>query len=381
MALVTAVFLAIIAFPLLNGWFKLVPDIESTENRQMAVRPALELSHLDPFPSEYEKYYNENFSIRSLMVKSFNSMNIALFNKSPLPDKVVIGREGWLFMAETERESYQGINRFTQAEMETLSKELEYRKKYLEERGIRFYFMVAPMKAAIYPEYMPSTVYRINRQTWGEQLVEYLEEHCLIKPVNVYDVLRSEKGDELLDYKLDNHWNQLGAFYSAREFFRRLQEDGQSTAVPDIEDYVVSKETIYKGNIFKMISNTGNFRDVAYELAPKGGFRSREAKITGYPVIKGFPYPWEFEMAREIPGSAGPRMLMITDSYGANIFPFIAEGFSRTVKIFDDWWFRLNEDIVEGEQADVVLLIVLESNLRNLLKYKSLQTEPGPLPK
>lgn len=96
---VAAVFLAMIAFPLLNGWFKLVPDIESTENRQMAARPPLELSHLDPFPAEYEKYYNDNFSIRSRMVKSFNTMNITLFNKSPLPDMVVIGREGWLFMA------------------------------------------------------------------------------------------------------------------------------------------------------------------------------------------------------------------------------------------------------------------------------------------
>lgn len=125
-----------------------------------------------------------------------------------------------------------------------------------------------------------------------------------------------------------------------------------------------------------MISNTGRFKDIAYELEPLNGFVAKAVKSKGYPIIPGFPYPWEYELEMEIPGSSQPRILVITDSYGGNIFPFIAEGFSRSVKIFDAWQFKLNEEIVESEKPDVVLVIALESNLRGLLKHGSALTIP-----
>ena len=53
------------------------------------------------------------------------------------------------------------------------------------------------------------------------------------------------------------------------------------------------------------------------------------------------------------------------------MFPFLAENFSVTEKIFDKWEYKLNESIVENEKPDVFLMIVLESNLRNIIKYRS----------
>jgi hypothetical protein len=106
-------------------------------------------------------------------------------------------------------------------------------------------------------------------------------------------------------------------------------------------------------------------------LVPKKGFVSSEVPKTGYPIIPGFPYPYAYEADREIPGSKQPRILIISDSFGEAIFPFISERFSRSVKIFDAWQFKLNEDIVANEKPDVVLVVVLESNLRNMLKHQS----------
>jgi alginate O-acetyltransferase complex protein AlgJ len=365
------VFLAIISFPIINDEFKLVKDIESSENRKMAAKPVINYTYLDPYPVQYEKFYNDNFSIRSLMVKYFNLLNIEFFKKSPVPDKVVIGRDNWLFMADKELNSYQGLNRFNESELEAFRQELEYRKTYLEARGCKLYFLVAPIKANIYSEYMPASIFQVNKQSWGEQLIEYLDNNCAVKPVNVYDVLRANKDKELVYFMLDNHWNELGAFYCASEFFRRLHDDIPGISVPSIDDYNISKTEINTGNIVSMLSNIGNYSDFSIKLEPKSGFMAKDVKPAGYPVIPGFPYPWEYEMDKEIPGLSKPKILIITDSYGVNIFPFIAEGFGRSVKIFDAWQYKLNEDIVASEKPDVVLVIALESNLRSMLKYRA----------
>ncbi len=368
---IVVVFITIISFPIINGRLKLVSDIASSENRQMTQEPVMKLTYLDPFPGKYEKYYNDNFTIRFLMVKYFNLINIELFKKSPVPGQVVIGNNKWLYMAGKELESYKGENRFDQSELEAFKLELEYRKKYLGERGCKFYLMIAPDKASIYPEYMPGNIFRINEQSWGEQLIEYLDNNSEIRPVDVFDVLREKKGNELLYFKLDNHWNQLGAFYCAVEFFERLHADLPAISVPSIEDYNISKSVITTGNILSMLSYTGNYSDYSYKLAPKSGFQAVDVKSAGYPVVPGFPYPWEYEMDKEIQGSSKPKILIICDSFGGNIFPFIAEDFGRSVKIFDSWQFKLNEDIVNSEKPDVMLVIALESNIRSMLINQS----------
>jgi alginate O-acetyltransferase complex protein AlgJ len=366
-----AVFFAVIAFPVLNDEFGFVKDIESTENRKMAEKPKMDFTHLDPYPVKYEKYYNDNFSVRSLMVKYFNEFNIELFGKSPLPDKVVIGRDNWLFMAEKELDSYQGLNRFKEEELEAFKKEFDYRIDYLEERNIKFYFMAAPIKANIYSEHMPSTIFQVKKQSWGEQLNEYLENNSKCKPIDVYDVLRANKDKEMVYFKLDNHWNQLGAFYCALEFFKRLKADFPETNLPSLEGYTITKTEITNGNIVSMLSNIGGYSDISIKLEPATGFKAKDVKAAGYPVIPGFPYPGEYEIDKEVPGSSLPRIVIIADSYGKNIFPFLAENFSRSVKIFDAWQYKLNEDIVNAEKPDVVLVIALESNLRSLLKYST----------
>lgn len=337
----------------------------------MASKPVMDFSYLDNFPGPYEKYYNDNFTIRSIMVKNYNLLNLEVFKKSPVPDQVVIGKDKWLFMAGKELESYEGKNRFEQSELEAYKEELEYRKKYLEERGCKFYFVIAPVKANIYPEKMPAEIFRFNKQSWGEQLNEYLEANCDVKPINVYNILRANKDHELLYYMIDNHWNELGAFYAATEIFKRFQKDFPEIEIASLEDYNIVKSVKKIGNIAQMLSGIGNYSDYTFQLIPKSGFQAQDVTPAGYPVVKGFPYPADYEKDKEIKGSAKPKILIITDSYGVNIFPFIAEGFGRSVKIFDAWQYKLNEDLVNAEKPDIVLLIALESNVRTLLKYQS----------
>ena len=370
-SIITVSFLLIISFPFINDKLKLVKDIASSENRQMTQRPPFDIKHLDPYPERFEKYYNDNFTIRSTMVKYYNLVNLEVFKKSPLPDKIVIGNDGWLFLAGDEDDSYKGKNSLTIAELNAFKLELTYRKKYLNDMGCKFYFLIAPSKANIYSDKIPNNSFRFYTQSWGEQLIDYLNKNSEIDPINVYDVLRASKKDELLYYKLDNHWNELGAFYSVNEVLKSIHKDFPEISPTGIDQYKIEKTNTNKGNIVGMLSNTGDFKDFSIKLIPNVGFKATDAPLVGYPPVKGFPYPWEYEKDKEIKDNGKNKILIISDSFGEKTFPFFAEHFTRSVKIFDAWEYKLNKKIVEAEKPDVVVLVVLEANLRNVLRFQS----------
>lgn len=369
--LISIVFIILISFPFLNENLKLIKDVENTENRQPTAKPDFDINHLDGFPSKYDKYYSDNFSLRQRMIKYYNHINLIVFKKSPIPEQVIIGNEGWLYTGGNEIDSYRGKHLLEDREMNEIRLELEYRKKYLEERGCKFYLLIAPVKQIIYSEFVPISLFRLNKHSWGEQLIEYLNENSSIKPINIYNALHQSKRYGLMYYKLDNHWNKKGAFFAANVVLKRINKDISTVDTLTFSNFVLKDSVSHIGNLSGMLSNTQLFTDSVYELTPKNGYKSINYKKVGYPVVQGFPYSWDYEVVREIPQSKKPKILIISDSFGDNIYPYISESFSRSVKIFDAWQYKLNEDIVNKENPDVVLLIVLESNIRSILSYQS----------
>lgn len=356
---------------MINNKIKWVKDIASFENRQMAAEPIFNIALLDPYPLKYEKYYNDHFPLRSILVKYFNLLNIKLFKKSPIPDQAIIGNDGWLFLSGNELDSYKGLHRFEPQELLAFKKELEYRKKYLNALGCKFYFLIAPVKANIYSDKIPFNSLRLKTPSWGEQLTDYLNKNSEIKPINIYDIFRKNKDHELLYYKLDNHWTHLGALYAANEILKNIHKDFPNVSPLSISGFNITKTETHGGNIASMFGDTSLFTGDVIHLEPKSGFLGQDVPNVGYPVTEGFVYPSEFEMCKEIKGSDKPRILIISDSFGGNLFLFLSEQFSRSVKIFDSWEYKLNKSIVKNEKPDIVLLVILESNLRNVLKYQS----------
>lgn len=369
-SLIIIIFAALISFPFINRYCTIVADIDTTENRKAAAIPEFAVSRINDFPGEYEAYHNDNFSLRQRAVKWYNWLVFNVFRKSPLPNKVTLGRNGWLYMAGTEYECFDGSNNLTDKELNNIRKELEYRKEYHEARGRKFYFMVAPVKANIYPEFLPDGSAAQNTPGLGESLIAYLNKESSVKPINIFPLLRRQKQKGQLYYKLDNHWNEKGGLVAAEYILQILSEEVKGVETIQYQDFVQKDSSTASGNLEKMLSNVGNTIDSANMLTPRNGFRSQDAAKADYPAPETFPYPWEYEMVREKHTAKKPAILIISDSFGGNLFPFIAEGFGRSVKLFDAWEYKRNEDIIAKEKPDVVLVMVLESKLRLLGKKK-----------
>ena len=368
--IVASVFILAISFPLINSNAHLLKDVESFENRALAKKPEFNINHLDPFPALYDTFYTDNFELRNTLIRDFNIYKVQAFRKSPVKS-VVIGADNWLYISGDEMDSYMGKNRLTQTELKDFKLELEYRKKYLATRGIKFYFLVIPCKASIHTEHIGYEYFRMHNDSWGQQLNNYLAKNSNVKVIDVFDSLKKYKKDENLYYKLDNHWNDLGAFYTANEVFKIMQKDFPAIKPLSIEDFYIKTEEHPADNLDKMLGKLGVFSEQAIELNPKKGFKAKDGKTFGYPPVPGFVYPWDFEKVKEIKDSDKPKLLIISDSFGKNIFPFISENFSRTVKIFDSWQYKLNEDIVNSEKPDAVIVMINEPVLRAFLNHSS----------
>ena len=64
------------------------------------------------------------------------------------------------------------------------------------------------------------------------------------------------------------------------------------------------------------------------------------------------------------------KRLLITESFGTHMFPFLSDQCSYTTKIFDKWEYKSNVDIVEKEAPDAIVIMILESNLKTLITSK-----------
>ncbi|MBK9453408.1 MAG: hypothetical protein IPN95_29295 [Bacteroidetes bacterium] len=366
-ALIAIVFLAMIFFPMVNENLRLVKDIESAENRALAEKPVFDVSLLDPFPRKYEAYYNDHFSLRFQLVDFYSQLQFRFFKVSPIPELALLGKEDWFFFAGDEQDSYLGNHRITPAELDSFRLELEYRREFIRQQGGEMYFFVAPVKNNIYTEYQPSTAYPLFPDCWGEQILNHLAQKSTIKTINVYDTLRAWRKDQLLYFKRDNHWTPYGAFLAANVVLNRIHQDFPAVVANRPEDFRFQPSKKVVGNVAAMFGIKNLMIDTVVAFVPKAGFKANDAAKVPYEPLEGFSYPWDYEQVKETGDTSKPKMVLICDSFGHNIFPHLAEQFGRSVKIFDAWQYMLNPEIIINEKPDVVIFMPMEANLRHLL--------------
>lgn len=78
--------------------------------------------------------------------------------------------------------------------MAKIAEYLTYLQEETEKRGGKFYFMIAPNKNEIYPEYMLARIKVMDEISSLDQLETYLGEHTDISVINVKQPLLDGKG-------------------------------------------------------------------------------------------------------------------------------------------------------------------------------------------
>lgn len=368
----TVLFIALIAFPFAAGLTGMrgTAEVSKRENRQLAPKPKFDLTFLDPYPAQYEKWYNDHFTFREQLIDLHIWTLLNQLRESPYPELVTIGQQGWLYDAGKERALYEGKVHIKPEGYNYLMRELHLRTLWCRARGIRFYVAFAPLKHEIYPEFLPAYYRRAPAGTLTDRLVNVIRKDTVIRLITFKEALLAEKKNQRLYSKMDNHWNFLGGYVAYRTLMEEIRKDFPQLRTLERGDFEFRETSTSYGNLAGMIGLGGKEEETVWIPV----FPNQKSQDDTY-VHLGLPDPFpmlnDSAVRRVIPGSNLPSVMVIRDSYSIYLFPYLAETFGKTFIYFDGWNYHLNEAVIAQEKPDIVILVIFEPHVKNIL-YNSL---------
>lgn len=363
--LTIVIFAGIIFLPLFNTFFKIIPEYKSNENREKAKKPIFAVGHITDFSSQFDDYYTDNFSLRENIIKNLHKFEYYFFNISPSPERVVVGKQGW-FYAKKSESNYKGTNLFEPYELNQIKVDLLARTQWCENRGIKYYVAVIPNKMNVYPEYLPSNIIKLSQKSRYDQILELAKTPGL----NIIDtrenILKHKNDGPILYQKTDDHWNELGAFYGYEKIMNVISNDFVNLHPYKLDSFEVSTKII-KGSIANLVNLADENPENFLFLNPKFTSFAKNGQKHGYSVPAGISQ-WDYEMVVNNEKAPDIKCLIIRDSFTLLLKKFFQEHFRKMVLIHDNWKYRLREDIIEIEKPDIVINIILETELHKLFE-------------
>jgi hypothetical protein len=211
-----------------------------TENRLMKPRPkdwpTLFESGMS-FAKRYEEYFNDNYGLRDLLIRTKNQLDYLFFHKA---EKIVIGPDNWLFYKSVVEEEEINVEKAPPQDWDRMFATMLKLNQVLAARGITLIIMPCPMKNSIYPEMLPASAPRRPNPTGLDRYRKFLHDHPEIVTVDTSPLLLKLKESFQIYYKTDFHWFDPAGAYMAKALVDRL---GNLSGIGDLWDLPIKMRT------------------------------------------------------------------------------------------------------------------------------------------
>ncbi len=258
-------------------------------------------------------------------------------------DKVVEGKDGWLFLArDTNHVIHQhtGRLRFDQRRLEDWRHVLETRFAWLARRRIPYFFLVPPNTHAVYPEYLPDAVVTVAERPVLQLMGHLRERESKARIIYPLEELVAHKQHDLVYIKTDTHWNELGAFVAYKRLMRDISE---VATVRDIqwEQLFVSRNDL-AGDLGAKMSPPRTSTQIFVDVQGWQAHYAQDNRVR----LAGRRIEYRCKLAPEV------TCLVHGDSFVEKLMPVLAESFGRTVFCQMP---SLDFQVVQQLQPDVVI--------------------------
>lgn len=310
-------------------------------------------------------YFSKKFAFRRELVTACDIIKAKVFGISG-QDGVVAGRKGYLFYKDSFND-FLGRDSLPDYDIASMAHNIRLIQDELNARNIEFLFTVAPNKNSLYPELMPERYKPEVEKRNIKRLRPLLREYG-VRYLNLYKLFNDI--DDVMYLKGDSHWNNTGAALVTGELVTALERrrysynDGRSETRKD-----------FRGDLYAMLYPAGGFTDeqVYYDKMDPSVYNERvEVRIiddeTGEMKKIDTEDEPEWSKSSEIEtvslGEAEGSLLMIRDSFGNSLTPWIAEEFSDGL-FLNGTPYDIGRAVYEG--YDSVVFETVERNLDRLV--------------
>ena len=289
---------------------------------------------------------------------------------STSPAQVLIGRGGWLYLGD-EYERTVTVTRRGQTPADakqaaTIAHAAQAWDLWMQQRGVKLYrVLVGPNKSSIHPEHLPEWARPAEtRATDGL----FAHGPWYVDPAPALLQARSE-GQELLYFRHDTHWTQLGAGVAFQALASSVGPHAPDLKWPEARMFRTAEVRVRQGG------------DLAHFLHLGGALTEQEPTIVlatavdtvrydhadGRVLKKGGNAPLESPSRPIRVVSAGAlnarKILWLRDSFGTSLSPMMAATFTETVQVH--WNAALSSpkvlaNLIDKWRPDYVFVTVVE---------------------
>lgn len=335
------------------------------EKRPKAQKPVYN-GDIAAYSKGYYKYFCDNYFGRDLSINIYNDIKVYCFHESPVPDRVLIGKNNYLFRVDQRKAEkildyqgcciscFQGYIEFNDDVLTKRCAGIIHFKEWLAKHNIQFYLMVVPDKHTVYPENLPDTIKKGNTTT-ADRMIQYLQ-HYNINIIDLRHVLVDAKalGYDLY-YVTDSHWNTLGAYIGYRYIINSLSKQFNTLKPFEINLSSVSfSEYESKGDLLLLlgVEHYPHYRESIFHYPVNYTFIKNENYHKGIIITRG-------------PANL-PRAIIYRDSMFCNLLPLIANNFSHAVFMWEYLWGNnaIDMSFIESEKPDIVIIETVERYLK-----------------
>ncbi len=335
-------FVVICIFPLCSMSF--YSNNESIEKRELHKKPLIKQygKWNKNYFSQYTDYFNDNFGFRQDMA-GLNACILRNVFFTSSEKNVVVGSNGWLYYSDTI-DDYCGLNRMNKRQLHNCSRVLYLIQQYVQSKGAKFVFTIAPNKNTLYNENMPYYYRKGEEESDYDVLCKYLSDDN-VNNVNLKYVFNND--DRVLYHKMDTHWNNQGAALAHKAILKSFGLEGID--FDKVHYYGIKNFT---GDLYQMLYPNGNARDVNIMYDYYFHYNYKGKKVTTDMM--------KFDSWNE---NAKGSLLMFRDSFGNALTPFMSEEFAHcsfTKAV------PYNLSVMETQPYDYVVIELAERHLKQL---------------
>lgn len=358
-------FAILLLLPALDQALNLSSRFTSTENRQLKRMPSLNFPHLRSFVFQFDQYYKENFGWRNALFYLYSQWKFNGLGQSPLPEKVVVGKNGWLFLGNNGNgviDQHRGLRPLSADSACLITDHLLQWQQKMDRRGIRFYVMVAPNSHTIYQENLPDHLQKSMEPSRLDVLRRAVSQTKL-RFVGIRDMLLAAKPGHVLYYQTDTHWNDYGTLVGSLALLNRIRAEVPSLSPTPISlsDYQVEQHPRgVSGDLTTMLMlQDSHPKDSAtYVITPPPDRMGQKIAVV--------PNTNHKLPSTRFLGSGSAKLLFIGDSFSEGMMQFLPGYFRESYFIRDN---QLSDSLVRRERPQVVVIEIVERNIDKLATF------------
>ncbi|GAB3795880.1 hypothetical protein GCM10028819_12500 [Spirosoma humi] len=361
-ARIVAILFALVLFlPTLDQVLGLSSRFSSTENRQLKGMPPLNFPHVRSFVKQFDRYYKENFGWRNALFYVYSRWKFNILKESPLPEKVVVGKEGWLYLGNSYNkviDQHRGLQPLSADSARRIASHLIQRQQELAQQGIRLYIFVAPDSHTIYPEFLPDHLQPSDKPSRLDVLKQAIAQTNL-HFVDIRDTLRAAKRDHVVYYQTDTHWNEYGTLIGCASLLNHIRHD--QPAIPPIRlaDYHIERQKGGAGDLTTMLTLQNEQKDpIYYYIKPAPERLGHQTALIPNEAI-GYP-------STRFTGSGSGRLFFVGDSFSHGMMNYLPGYFRESYFMRGS---KLDPALVKAERPTIVVIEVVERNIYQLATF------------